>query len=114
VWWDGKCDRLNDAKLAAFREFRGNGTSHNYENYLISERILRSTCRDKKIEYWRSIADVWWGAHPRCVLLLYKGLIGSIVDYAWVCYSGMAKTHMFRLERVQYRGIPPLLQCFIG
>jgi hypothetical protein len=27
------------------------------------------------------------------------------LDYASVCYSGMAKTHMLRLERVQYRGI---------
>jgi hypothetical protein len=26
VWWDGECDRLNDAKLVAFREFRKNGT----------------------------------------------------------------------------------------
>jgi hypothetical protein len=49
VWWDGECDRLNDAKLVAFREFRRNGTSHNYENYLVSERILRSD----KIESWR-------------------------------------------------------------
>jgi hypothetical protein len=48
VWWDGECDRLNDAKLVAFREFRKNGTSYNNENYLISERVLRSLCRDKK------------------------------------------------------------------
>jgi hypothetical protein len=39
------------------------------------------------------------------MLLLYKGLVGSVLDYASVCYSGMAKTHMLRLERVQYRGI---------
>jgi hypothetical protein len=37
VWWDGECDRLNDAKLVAFRE--KNGTSYNYENYLILERV---------------------------------------------------------------------------
>jgi hypothetical protein len=28
-------------------------TSYNYENYLISEQVLRSSCRDKKIEGWR-------------------------------------------------------------
>jgi hypothetical protein len=38
VWWDGESDRLNDAKLIGFREFRKNGTSYKYENYLISER----------------------------------------------------------------------------
>jgi hypothetical protein len=39
------------------------------------------------------------------MLLLYKGLIGLVLDYESVCYSGMTKTHMLRLERVQYRGI---------
>jgi hypothetical protein len=44
--------------------------------------------------------------------------VGSVLDYASVCYSGsgMAKTHMFRLERVQYRGIrlmnmSPIYEC---
>jgi hypothetical protein len=39
------------------------------------------------------------------MLLLYKSLISSVLDYASVCYSGITKTHMLRLERVQYRGI---------
>jgi hypothetical protein len=39
------------------------------------------------------------------MLLLYKGLIGSVLDYASVCYSGIAKSHILRLERVQYRDI---------
>jgi hypothetical protein len=37
VWWDGDCNRLNDAELVAFREFTKNGTSYNHENYLILE-----------------------------------------------------------------------------
>jgi hypothetical protein len=54
----------------------------------------------------RSIAGTWWGAHPRCMLLLYKGLMmGSILDYVSVCYSGMARTHFLKLERLQYRGL---------
>jgi hypothetical protein len=59
----------------------------------------------QRLNFLKSIAGVWWRANPRCMLLLYKGLIGSVLDYASVCYSGMAKTYMFRLERVQYRGI---------
>jgi hypothetical protein len=39
------------------------------------------------------------------MLLLYKSLIGSVLDYALLCYFGMAGTHMLRLERVQYRSI---------
>jgi hypothetical protein len=43
--------------------------------------------------------------HRRCMIMLYRGLVGSVLEYGSVCYSGMARTHMLRLERVQYRGI---------
>jgi hypothetical protein len=39
------------------------------------------------------------------MFFLYRGLIGTVLDYASVLYSGMAKTHMLCLERVQYRDI---------
>jgi hypothetical protein len=39
------------------------------------------------------------------MLLLNKGLVGSILDYVSVCYSGMARTHFLKLERLQYRGL---------
>jgi hypothetical protein len=54
-----------------------------------------------EVNSWRST----WGAHPCCMLFLYKGQIGSVLDYASICYSGMARTHMLRLERAQLRGI---------
>jgi hypothetical protein len=66
---------------------------------------IRSEAMSAETDFLQSIAGVWWGAQLRCMLLLYKGLIGSVLDYALVCYSGMGKTHMLRVERVQYRGI---------
>jgi hypothetical protein len=39
------------------------------------------------------------------MIMLYRGLVGSVLEYGLVCYSGIARTHMLRLERVQYRGI---------
>jgi hypothetical protein len=39
-------------------------------------------------------------------ILLYKGLIGSVLEYGSVCFTNMAKTHMLGLERVQYRALP--------
>jgi hypothetical protein len=39
------------------------------------------------------------------MIMLYRGLVGSVLEYGSVCYSGMARTHMLRLERVQYRRI---------
>jgi hypothetical protein len=44
-------------------------------------------------------------AHPSCMLVLYRGLIGSVLEYGSVCYAGMAKTHMVLLERIQYRAL---------
>jgi hypothetical protein len=38
------------------------------------------------------------------MLLLYKILVESILDYASVCY-GMARTHFLKLKRLQYWGL---------
>jgi hypothetical protein len=59
----------------------------------------------QRLNFLKSIAGVKRGAHLRCMLLIHQCLIGSVLDYASVCYFEMAKTHMLRLERVQYRGI---------
>jgi hypothetical protein len=32
------------------------------------------------------------------MIMLYKGLVGSELEYGSVCYSGIARTHMLRLE----------------
>jgi hypothetical protein len=60
-----------------------------------------STCKDDAC----SDMPPWWGAYPRCTLLLHKGLMRSILDYVSVCYSGMVRTHFLRLERLQFRGL---------
>jgi hypothetical protein len=49
------------------------------------------------------VAAVSWGAHPSCLILLYKGLIGSVLEYGSVCFTNVARTHMLGLERFQYR-----------
>jgi hypothetical protein len=35
--------------------------------------------------------------------------VGFVLEYGLVYYSGMARTHMQRLERIQYRGIKTAL-----
>jgi hypothetical protein len=39
------------------------------------------------------------------MLLLYKGLVGSILDFSSVCYSGKALTHFLKLDILQYRSL---------
>jgi hypothetical protein len=77
---------------------------------------------------------MFWGAQPSCFILLYSGLIGSVLEYDTVCFANTAKTHMLGLKSVQYRelrnalglmgstpnnclsalsGIPPLAERFV-
>jgi hypothetical protein len=82
-----------------------------------SLNLYTSTVRDAKtmlakikfheIYSWNQV-----GAHLRCMLLLYKRLVGSILDYASVCYSGMARTHFLKLKRLQYRCLRIALGLF--
>jgi hypothetical protein len=67
-------------------------------------RYVQRRCL-QRLNFMRSIAGTWWRAHPRCMLLFYKGLVGFILNYASVCYSGMTRTHFLKLETLQYRGL---------
>jgi hypothetical protein len=40
-----------------------------------------------------------------CLILLYMGLIGLVLEYGSVCFTNMAKTHLLGLERVEYRAL---------
>jgi hypothetical protein len=39
------------------------------------------------------------------MIMLYRVLVASVLEFGSVCDSGIARTHMLRLERVQNRGI---------
>jgi hypothetical protein len=51
----------------------------------------------------KSMAGTAWGSHPDNMLILYKGLVRSVLKYGCVCFSEMALTHFKKLERVQWR-----------
>jgi hypothetical protein len=51
----------------------------------------------------KSIAGQSWGAHPACLLVLYKSTVRSVIEYGGVCFSGMSDCHMRRLEWIQWR-----------
>jgi hypothetical protein len=49
------------------------------------------------------MAGVSWGAHPDVMLILYKSLIRSVLEYGCIVFDRMAGTHVLKLEKVQYR-----------
>jgi hypothetical protein len=72
-------------------------------------RYFQKRCQ-QRLNFLKSIAGVWWSAHPRCIVMLYRGLVGSVLEYGSVCYSGMVRTLMLLLEKVQYRRIRTALR----
>jgi hypothetical protein len=50
-----------------------------------------------EIDSWNLV-----GAHPTCMLLLYKGLVLPFLDYAPVCYSGNA---LFEARKTAISGL---------
>jgi hypothetical protein len=47
------------------------------------------------------MAGVFWRAHPNVMLILYRGLIRSVLEYGCIAFDRMAATHMLKLERIQ-------------
>jgi hypothetical protein len=56
-----------------------------------------------RVNFMKSIAGQSWGAHPACLLVLYKRTVRFAIEYGGVCFSGMSDCHMRRLERIQWR-----------
>jgi hypothetical protein len=54
-----------------------------------------------RVNFMKSIAGQSWGAHPVCLLVLYKSTVRSVIEYGRV--SGMPDCRMTRLERIQRR-----------
>jgi hypothetical protein len=36
-------------------------------------------------------------------MILYRGLISSVLEYGCIAFDRMAATHMLKLEKIQYR-----------
>jgi hypothetical protein len=50
------------------------------------------------VNFMKSIASQSWGAHLACLLVLYKSIVRSVIEYGGVCFSGMSDCHMKRLD----------------
>jgi ribonuclease HI len=65
---------------------------------------IQKRCK-MRINFMKSIAGTSWGSHPDVLLLLYKGLVRSVLEYGCFCFAEMAETHIKKLERIQWRGL---------
>jgi hypothetical protein len=65
-------------------------------------RYIKQKCF-KRINFLRSMAGVSWEAHSDVIMILYKGLIRSVLEYWCIAFDRMADINMLKLERLQYR-----------
>lgn len=73
-------------------------------------RYLKERCQ-QRINFLRTITGTWWGAHPGDLLRLYQTTILSVLEYGSFCFRSAAKTHLIKLERIQYRCLRIALGC---
>jgi hypothetical protein len=69
-------------------------------------RYIQQKCF-KRINFLRSMG-YHGGTHQDVILIIYKGLIRSVLEYGCIAFDRMAGTHILEPERVQYHclGIP--------
>ncbi|XP_062704785.1 uncharacterized protein LOC134287117 [Aedes albopictus] len=65
----------------------------------------------KRINFMRTITGTWWGAHPEDLIRLYQTTILSVLEYGSFCFQSAVKTHLLKLQRVQYRCLRIALGC---
>jgi hypothetical protein len=65
----------------------------------------------KRMNFLWSMAGVSWETHLDVMLILYRGLIRSILEYSCIACYRMAATHILKLKRIQYRCLRIVLGC---
>ncbi|XP_071642940.1 uncharacterized protein [Temnothorax longispinosus] len=62
-------------------------------------------CR-KALNIMTALAGVWWGAHPQQLMMIYKGIIHSNIDYGCQLLQLSGNLTIFeKLQRIQYKAI---------
>lgn len=76
--------------------------------YNLSPRkhIEMITAKGKKLlNIVKVIRGVWWGADPRTLINLYKGLIRPVLDYCCFLYNEGTQADLLKIDRIQYMAI---------
>mgnify|MGYP000535923180 CR=1 FL=1 len=53
----------------------------------------------------KSITKVWWGSDPKILLLVYKGIIRSHLEFGTQCIFKTSKANWHKLNKMQYQSL---------
>jgi ribonuclease HI len=70
---------------------------------------LNKSC-EQAINILRFITHRTFGADPQTCLLIYRHMIRAKLDYGCILYGDAAKTHLQKIDRIQYKA----LRCCLG
>src|SRR6218665_1733276 len=68
-------------------------------NHIIIEYVI-AKCKNR-MNLMRAVSGYNWGASKKALLLIYKSLIRSVIDYGDVVYSSANKSNLNKLSSVQ-------------
>ena len=126
---------ISTDKTKAMLFSRGNRANPNYHIDILGENIewvkeykylgmfldrrltwtkhIEESCRKamKGINVMRALSRVWWGADPKILLNIYKGLIRSHLDYGCQAILYTSKVNLNKLDRVQFQALRLVTGC---
>lgn len=104
--------KLPEIKISMDKRELKSVESHKYLGIYFDRKCLwggqiREIARkcQKRINFLKAICGTWWGAHPSDMITLYKTTVLSVIEYGSITFCNAAKTHLLKLERIQYRAI---------
>lgn len=102
---DGK--NLEVKKTAKFLGviFDSKLTWHDHINYTLAK------C-NKRLNFMRSISGTTWGPSKKTMLVIYKALILSVIDYGCIAYDSASCSQLSILETVQNKALRIACGCF--
>lgn len=82
------------------------------ENLNWSKQIDQMCVKAKNgINVMKAISRVWWGADPATMLVIYKGLVWSHLDYGSVLLNPTSKKNQYKLDNVQFEALRLVTGC---
>lgn len=63
------------------------------------------------INVMKSLTRVWWGADPKTLLIIYKGLVRTHLDFGMQCIFKTSKANWNKLNNTQYQALRVITGC---
>jgi ribonuclease HI len=59
----------------------------------------------KRLNLMRCLSGTSWGANKKCLLMIYKALVRSVIDYGCIAYDNASEAIKTKLDRIQSQAL---------